>query len=99
MKNQEDSVHNIQAWRIAKDPSGLTFKLAGKQHVYQINGIKAGEEFTDNGTQMRRIVLKESQYPGRKFIPSIEKSSARKDQQQINSIQCLKLELATLASG
>ena len=81
MKKQEGMIQSIitKPRGLQKDPGCLHFKLARRQHVCQINGIKAGEEYTDSSTQMRRIVSKESQYPGRKFMSSsqaIEKKRA-----------------------
>ena len=67
-----------------KDPGALPFKLEGRQHVYRIIGIKAGEEYIQK-RKIRRIISKQSQYTGRKFMSSSQaiekKRPLRKNQE------------------
>ena len=66
MKEQEGMIQFMITKRVSqKDPGAFPFKLEGRQHVYQIIGIKTGEEYMLK-RKIRRIISKESQYPGRK---------------------------------
>ena len=90
MKKQERMIQfMITKLRVSqKDPGGLPFKLEGRQHVYQIIGIKAGEEYIQK-RKIRRIISKESQYPGRKCMSSshaIEKKRALRKKIRSKSI-------------
>ena len=53
MKEQEGTIKSIKTKLRGsqKYPGGLPFKLAGRQHVYQINDIKTGEEYAQTYLQ------------------------------------------------
>ena len=54
MEEQEGIIQPIITKRIQgtiKDPGGLPFKLARRQHIHQINGIRTGEEYMQRYTQ------------------------------------------------
>ena len=110
-------VTNLRGSQI--DPDGLPFKLAGRQHVYQIftgaeaskqiqegmlKSIKTGEEYMQSYTQKytneKNCIKRKSVFwkKVRVFQPynRKEKSSAKKDQEQINTIRRLKLELTKI---
>ena len=72
-----------------------------------LKGIKTGEEYMQSFTQKytnEKYCIKRMSVSWKKvhvFKPynRKEKSSVKKDQEQINIIQCLKLELTRLISG